>query len=89
MSKSKEAEQLFNIMKHELVPEHKILTEEEKKEFFKKYNNITPDQLPQIMNNDPVSISIGAKPGQIVKIVRKSHTAEEAVVYRLVVESNI
>ena len=40
------------------------------------------------MNDDPVSISIGAKPGQIIKIIRKSHTAEEAVVYRLVVESN-
>jgi DNA-directed RNA polymerase subunit H (RpoH/RPB5) len=35
-----------------------------------------------------VSISIEAKPGQIVKIIRKSHTAKEAVAYRLVVESN-
>jgi len=87
MAKSKETEQLFNIMKHELVPEHKILSEEEKEEVLKKFN-LTPDQLPQIMNDDPVPASIGAKPGQILKIVRKSHTAEEAVIYRLVVESN-
>jgi len=87
MVKSKEIQQQFNIMKHELVPKHIIINEEEKKQLFKKYN-ITPDQLPQIMNDDPVSISIGAKPGQIIKIIRKSHTAEEAVVYRLVVESN-
>jgi len=87
MAKSKETEQLFNIMKHELVPEHIILSEEEKKQLFEKFE-LTPDQLPQIMNNDPVPVSIGAKPGQILKIVRKSHTAEEAVIYRLVVESN-
>ncbi|GAI39834.1 unnamed protein product, partial [marine sediment metagenome] len=30
----------------------------------------------------------GAKPGQILKIIRESHTAKEAVSYRLVVESN-
>ena len=87
MAKSKEAQQHFNIMRHELVPEHTIISEEEKKQIFKKYN-ITPDQLPQIMNTDPVSNSIGAKPGQIIKIIRKSHTAGEAVIYRLVVESN-
>ncbi|MHA1828668.1 MAG: DNA-directed RNA polymerase subunit H [Candidatus Heimdallarchaeaceae archaeon] len=87
MAKSKESQQHFNIMKHELVPEHKIMTEEEKKQLFKEYA-ITPDQLPQIMNDDPVCVSIGAKSGQIIKIIRKSHTAGEAVVYRLVVESN-
>ena len=77
----------FEIMKHELVPEHIIISEEEKKQLYNKYE-ITPDLLPKIMDTDPVSISIGAKPGQIVKIIRKSHTAKEAVAYRLVVESN-
>ena len=54
---------------------------------FENYN-LTPDQLPKILNTDPVSISVGAKPGQIVKIVRKSHTAKDAVAYRFVIESN-
>jgi DNA-directed RNA polymerase subunit H (RpoH/RPB5) len=35
-----------------------------------------------------VSISIEAKPGQIVKVIRNSRTAKEAVAYRLVVESS-
>jgi len=74
-------------MEHKLVPLHIIISEKEREELFEKFK-ITPDQLPKIMNTDPVSISIGAQPGQIVKIVRKSHTAKEAVAYRLVVESN-
>ena len=79
--------QEFDIMNHELVPLHIILSDQEKKELFEKYN-ITQDQLPKILNTDPVSIFIGAQPGQILKIVRKSRTAKEAVAYRLVVESS-
>ena len=77
----------FDIIKHKLVPQHTIISEKETKELFEKYN-ITPDQLPKILDADPAAISIGVKPGQIVKIIRKSHTAKEAVAYRLVVEGN-
>jgi len=79
--------QQFDILNHELVPHHEVINDDEKQKILKKYK-ITPDQLPKIMDNDPVSLSIGAKPGQILKIIRKSHTAKEAVAYRLVVESN-
>ena len=77
----------FNIMGHKLVPTHTIISEKEHKEVLKKYN-IKHDQLPKILDTDPASIFIGAKPGQIVKIVRKSQIAKEAFAYRLVVESN-
>ena len=77
----------FNIMNHDLVPLQTIISEKEKEELFIKYD-ITPNKLPKILNTDPVSIFIGAKPGQIVKIIRKSHTAKEAVAYRLVTENN-
>ena len=86
MSKITQKQQL-DIMEHNLVPIHEIISENEQKEIMEKYK-ITPDQLPKILNTDPVSIFIGAQPGQIIKIVRKSHTAKEAVAYRLVVESN-
>ena len=79
--------QEFDIMNHKLVPLNIIISDEERKELFENYN-ITQDQLPKILNTDPVSIFIGAQPGQILKIVRKSHTAKEAVAYRLVVESS-
>jgi DNA-directed RNA polymerase subunit H len=79
--------QEFNIMGHQLVPHHSVISETEKKEMMEKYN-ITADQLPKILDTDPVAASIGAKPGQIIKVMRKSHTAKEAIAYRLVIESN-
>lgn len=86
MSKITQKQQL-EIMRHNLVPTHEIISDKEQKEIMEKYN-ITPDQLPKILNTDPVSIFIEAQPGQIIKITRESHTAKEAVAYRLVVESN-
>lgn len=79
--------QEFSIMSHKLVPHHSVISETEISEMMKKYN-VTSDQLPKILDTDPVAASIGAKPGQIIKVVRKSHTAKEAVVYRLIVKSN-
>jgi len=73
-------------MGHVLVPEHTILSEHECQELFKKYS-IRPDQLPKILHTDPAVVAIGAKPGQIVKIERKSQTAKQAIAYRLVIES--
>jgi len=85
---AKEVKQIFEIMGHELVPKHEILSDDEKEKIMKDFNT-SPDQLPKIMENDPVALSIGAKPGQVVKIIRKSHTAKEAVAYRFVVESSL
>jgi DNA-directed RNA polymerase subunit H len=78
---------LFDLMNHDLVPLHQIIPEKERNDLLKKYK-IEPNQLPKILDTDPVCISIGAKPGQILKIIRKSHTAEESFSYRLVIESN-
>ena len=77
----------FDMMSHDLVPLHTILSEKEKGELLKKYN-VEPNQLPKILNTDPVSIFIGAKPGQILKIIRNSHTAKESIAYRFVVEDS-
>ncbi len=83
---AKEVKQQFEIMGHELVPHHEVVSDDEKEKIMKKFNT-SPDQLPKILENDPVSLSIGAKPGQVIKITRKSHTAKEAVAYRFVIES--
>ncbi|KAA0006614.1 MAG: DNA-directed RNA polymerase subunit H [Thermoplasmata archaeon] len=77
----------FNILDHELVPEHIILSKEEAEEVLKKFN-IKPEQLPKILTTDPVVKAIGAKKGDIIKVIRRSKTALKSVVYRLVVEES-
>ncbi|MEF8879640.1 MAG: DNA-directed RNA polymerase subunit H [Candidatus Thermoplasmatota archaeon] len=76
-----------DIGRHKLVPHHKIISKDEEKKLLKEHN-IEPDQLPKILKDDPVAVSIGAKPGSILKVVRESQTADEAVAYRLVVETS-
>ncbi len=75
----------FDVREHELVPEHTLLSEEEAAEILKRYN-ITPGQLPKIKTSDVVVKQMGAKPGDILKITRKSLTAGKAVAFRLVIE---
>lgn len=78
-------EKSINIFKHILVPKHIVLSEKEAAELCAKYR-IQPYQLPYIKSSDPAAVAIGAKPGDIVKIIRKSATAGEAVAYRYVIE---
>ncbi len=74
-----------NILKHSFVPEHAILSENEKGKLLEKYN-ITVKQLPKIFSTDPVVKAIDAKPGDVLKIVRKSPVAGTTEYYRLVVK---
>ena len=67
-------------MLHELVPKHYLLTKEESKNLLEKYK-INISDLPQMFEKDPVSVAIGAKEGDIVKIVRESHTTVKHIDY--------
>jgi DNA-directed RNA polymerase I, II, and III subunit RPABC1 len=75
----------FDIFEHVLVPKHEILTPEEREKILAQYR-VKPYQLPQIKASDPAARAIGAKPGDIIRIIRKSPTAGEHVAYRYVVE---
>ena len=74
----------FNIFGHELVPKHEILSKEEAEELLKKLR-VAPYQLPHIKYDDPAARSIGARPGDILKITRKESTAGVHTYYRYVV----
>lgn len=86
----------FNILEHDLVPQHRLLTKEEADEVLEKLK-IKPDQLPKIRQNDEIIKVLdeiekkNKRPkievGRIVEVVRKSRTAEEFIAYRLVTES--
>jgi len=47
---------------------------------------ITAPKLPKIHISDPAAKEIGAKVGDIIKVVRKSTTARQSVFYRLVID---
>ncbi len=79
------AKKEFNVFMHELVPEHRVLTEDEKEELLRKYR-IKLSQLPQILASDPAAVELEAKPGDVIEIKRKSPTAGVYYYYRLVVE---
>jgi len=75
----------IDISKNELVPKHSVLSEKEKEELLKKYG-ITLKELPRILSSDPMVKKLGAKPGDVIKIERKSPTAGKSIYYRVVIK---
>ena len=74
----------FDISKHELVPEHTLLTDEEKSKILEQFNT-SLKQMPSITIKDPAIQHLEAKPGDMIKIKRKSETTEESTYYRVVI----
>jgi len=67
-----------------LVPKCRILSEDEVEELLKKYH-LTKEQLPRILESDPVVKELGAKKGDVIEFVRNSPIAGKALYYRVVV----
>jgi DNA-directed RNA polymerase subunit H len=71
---------------HAYVPKHEIMTKKDSLEVLEKYH-CKPTELPLILVNDPAIMRLGVKPGDMIKITRKSATAGESLYYRYVVEA--
>jgi DNA-directed RNA polymerase subunit H len=76
---------VFDLFEHKLVPKHEILTQKEREQLLSEYR-VQPYQLPQIKSSDPAVKVIDAKPGDILRVIRKSPTAGIHIAYRYVVE---
>ncbi len=74
---------LFNILDHEMVPQHIVLNEDEKEEIMKHYYVTDIKKFPEISRFDPVAMAIGVRPKQMVKIIRSSPTAIQTYYYRI------
>jgi DNA-directed RNA polymerase subunit H len=72
------------ILEHEYGPKHELLSKEEAIRVLKELG-VRPEQLPWIRASDPVARLLGAKPGDIMRVIRKSPTAGVSIAYRFVV----
>ncbi len=81
---SEKTSQPFDLFSHELVPKHEVLSKEDAEDVLKRYR-VKPYQLPHIKASDPAVKAIDGKPGDIIKITRKSPTARYTLYYRYVV----
>ena len=73
----------FNILNHQYVPSHTILSDDEVGEMMKKYNVMEKSQLPDISRYDPVALAIGMRPGEVCSIDRPSKSAISSIYYRV------
>ncbi len=81
----------FNILNHEMVPEHRLVGEAEAEKIMKRFG-ITKEQLPKIKMTDPAIRVLeatlkekeGIREGMIVEIKRNSKTSEQFTAYRLI-----
>ena len=75
----------FKFDKHMLIPKHSKLGEKEKAQLFEDYH-ATPKEFPRILKTDSAIKELEAKPGDVIKITRKSQTAGESAFFRVVAD---
>ena len=80
-----EIEMLEDIPSKLYIPEHEILSQDEKDELLQKFNE---NSLSHIYINDMMSRYYNAKIGDILKITRPSFTAGKNIFYRKVIMGN-
>ena len=76
-------EYMFNILDHNMVPQHRVMTNAEKENVKTKYNVVKDKEFPEISRFDPVAKVIGLRPGQLCEIIRPSPTSIKSIYYRL------
>jgi DNA-directed RNA polymerase subunit H (RpoH/RPB5) len=73
---------LFDITQHELTPNYRILSEEEKKGVLDRFH-LTEHNMPNVLVTDPLACFYGVKAGEVVEITKPSETNGYNTDYRL------
>lgn len=74
------SKQKIDVMRHEFVPKHVLLTKDETIELLNKYK-ISLIDLPMVLNTDPAVFAVGGREGDVIKILRKSQTTHKEIEY--------
>jgi DNA-directed RNA polymerase subunit H len=72
-----------NIIKHVLVPEHTVLSNDEKQKLLDDFK-ISESQLPSISIKDPVVMLLKTKVDDVIKIIRTSKNNTHATYRRVI-----
>ncbi|KAB7515275.1 DNA-directed RNA polymerase subunit H [Halosegnis rubeus] len=75
---------MVDVSQHDLVPEHRVVSDSELDDVLDEYN-IDRTDLPKIKRTD-AAVPDQAEVGDVLEIVRDSRTTDQAVVYRLVIQ---
>ncbi len=73
----------IDVLEHVLAPRHTKMSEQEVQKLLERYS-ITLKQLPRILKNDPAIQELDTKPGDVIKITRKSQTVGNVEFYRVI-----
>ena len=82
--KEKEEEKSVNIFQSSIVPVHELMNAEEKADLLKKFG-VSLKQIQRIKDDDAAVKMLGAKRGDVIRIIRRSPVAGEYYYYRVVV----
>lgn len=75
----------INALEHNRVPDHQILDEEDVQEVLME-EGIEVSELPAIKISDPAIEDLDVEVGDVIKILRDSHTAGSHKYYRRVIK---
>ncbi len=75
----------IDILQHKLVPLHEVLPKQEKDSLLERLG-VGEGSLPKIFASDPALLKTEVKPGDVIRITRKSQTSGKSIYYRVVVD---
>jgi DNA-directed RNA polymerase subunit H len=69
--------------RHEMVPEHLVLSEKEVNHLLEKFN-ISKSQLPVILSGDPAIKGLEVNIGDVIKVTRRNPVTGTSYAFRVV-----